>query len=112
MEGLTGENESLQKMLGTAMMTRTILENALPIMLVFLVGAWSDTYGRKRPMLFVIASFILQNVLLWLSVYFDKLLGVWSIAIISSLIVSLSGNQACFMMAAFSYTSDHTKVFI
>lgn len=73
-------------------MYRTMLENAFPIVLVFLIGAWSDKYGRKLPMLFVISAFLLQNLMLILCAYFEKATGAWSVAVVSSLIASLSGK--------------------
>lgn len=103
------QEKAVQKLIGSVMMYRTILENAFPIILVFLIGAWSDKYGRKLPLLVVIGAFLLQNVLL-LGCVFLQGTGAWSVAIVSSLIASLSGNQACFMVAAFSYVSDNTVV--
>lgn len=92
------------------MVYRTLLENAFPMVLVFLIGAWSDKYGRKLPMLLVIGAFLIQNVLLIGCVFLEKATGAWSVAVVSSLIASLSGNQACFMVAVFSYVSDNTVV--
>lgn len=91
-------------------MWRNIVENIFPIFLVFFVGAWTDKYGRKYPMLAVIISFILQDAILIGTVVAGKLAGVWTVALVSSLIISLSGNQACFISSAFSYISDHTPV--
>jgi len=100
----------VQKLISSVMVYRTFIENAFPMFLVFLVGAWSDKYGRKFPLLLVIFAFIIQNLLLVVCVYMERSTGAMSVAIVSSLIVSLSGNQACFMVAAFSYVSDHTGV--
>ncbi|CAL8113962.1 unnamed protein product [Orchesella dallaii] len=109
-KGFEEQEQKVQSLMGQAVVWRTGLENAFPIVLVFLVGAWSDKYGRKYPMLFVLAGFILQDILLIFCVLAGNLAGTWTVAIISSVIVSLSGNQACFISSAFSYTSDHTPV--
>ncbi|ODM94712.1 Proton-coupled folate transporter [Orchesella cincta] len=109
-KGLEEQEQKVQTLMGQAVVWRTVLENAFPIVLVFLVGAWSDKYGRKYPMLFVLSAFILQDILLIISVLAGNLAGTWTVAIISSVVVSLSGNQACFISSAFSYTSDHTPV--
>ncbi|ODN01610.1 Proton-coupled folate transporter [Orchesella cincta] len=108
--GLEEQEQKVQSLMAQVLVWRTVLENAFPIVLVFLIGAWSDKYGRKYPMLFVLLAFILQDILLLLAVYAGNSTGAWSIAIISSIIVSLSGNQACFISCAFSYISDHTLV--
>jgi len=97
-------------MVGGAMVYRTVLENAFPILLVFLIGAWSDKYGRKAPLLFVISAFILQDLLLMACVAFGNVAGIWTVVVVSSVVVSLAGNQACFMVCAFSYVSDVTPV--
>ncbi|CAL8124071.1 unnamed protein product [Orchesella dallaii] len=108
--GLEEEERKVQALMGQVLVWRTMLENAFPIVLVFLIGAWSDKYGRKYPMLFVLTAFILQDILLIFSVFSGNLTGAWSVAFISSIIVSLSGNQACFISCSFSYISDHTPV--
>lgn len=109
-ENYQKEDQKVQALVGQAVMWRTILENAFPIFLVFLVGAWTDKYGRKYPMLFVLISFILQDILLIGTVLVGNLAGMWTVTVVSSLVVSLSGNQACFISSAFSHTSDHTPV--
>lgn len=96
--------------MGEAIMWRTMLENLFPIVLVFLVGAWSDKYGRKYPMVVGILGFIVQDILLIGTVLVGNLAGTWTVTLLSSLIVSMVGNQACFISCAFSYTSDHTPV--
>ncbi|CAL8124073.1 unnamed protein product [Orchesella dallaii] len=108
--GFEEEEQTVQSFSAQVLVWRTILDNVFPILLVFLIGAWSDKYGRKYPMLFVVLAFILQDILLIFSVFAGNLTGAWSVAFISSIIVSLSGNQACFISSAFSYISDHTDV--
>jgi len=103
--GYKEEEIEVQKMLGTMIMARTIMENLFPLFLVILIGAWSDKYGRKLPMLFVVASFILQNVALLICVYFKNGLGGWTVTVVTSLVPALSGNMACFNMAVFSYVA-------
>lgn len=89
-------------------MWRGILENLFPMILVCLVGPWSDKYGRKTPMLVVMCSFIVQHTLLIFCALDTSIIGVKTVGIISSLIVSITGNNACFMMCCFSYVSDTT----
>ena len=61
-------------------------------------------------MVFGILAFILQDILLIGAVLAGSLAGVWTVTLISSVIVSLSGNQACFISSSFSYVSDHTPL--
>lgn len=61
-------------------------------------------------MVFVMAAYALQHLLLILAVLAGNLTGTWTITVLSSVIVSLSGNQAVLISTAFSYTSDHTPV--
>jgi len=86
-------------------LVRTVMENLFPLLLVVPIGAWSDKYGRKLPMLFVVGSFILQNLALLICVYFNKGVGGWTVTVVTSLVPALSGNTACFNMAVFSYVA-------
>lgn len=85
-----------------------MLENAFPMILVCLIGAWSDKYGRKIPLQLVQLSFIVQHILLVISAIDTEFIEAKTVGLISSLIVSLTGNTPCFMMCAFSYVSDTT----
>lgn len=86
-----------------------MLENLFPMILVCLIGPWSDKYGRKTPMLCVMLSFIVQHLLLIVcALDTTSIIGAKSVGVISSLIVSLTGNNACFIMSCFSYVSDTT----
>lgn len=90
-------------------MWRGVLENFVPMILVCLIGPWSDKYGRKTPMLLVMISFIVQHVLLIVcALDATSTIGATSVGVISSFIVSLTGNNACFIMSCFSYVSDTT----
>lgn len=90
-------------------MWRGILENLFPMILVCLIGPWSDKYGRKTPMLLVMFSFIVQHLLLIVcALDTTSTIGAKSVGVISSFIVSLTGNNACFIMSCFSYVSDTT----
>lgn len=101
------EESQVQKLIGEVMMYRTMLENLFPILLVCLIGAWSDKYGRKLPLLFVAGSFIIQHLgLVACSVASTP--GAWTVGLVSSVIVSLAGNNACFGMSIFSYVADTT----
>lgn len=103
------EEANIQKLTGSVLMRRGMLENLFPMILVCLIGPWSDKYGRKIPMLAVMISFILQHVLLIVCALDPtSTIGANSVGFISSFIVSLTGNNACFIMSCFSYVSDTT----
>jgi PCFT/HCP family folate transporter-like MFS transporter 1/3 len=104
------EQANVQALTGAVLMWRTMLENLFPMVLVCLIGAWSDKYGRKIPMLLVMLSFILQHFLLVFCSLDTSIIGANSVGLISSLIVSLTGNNACFIMCIFSYVSDTTSL--
>lgn len=103
------EEVETQKLIGKLMMTRTILENIFPLFLVILIGAWSDKYGRKLPMLFVLVGFMIQNLALLICVFCKRSTGGWTVAVVTSFIPGLTGNNACFNMAAFSYVAANAK---
>lgn len=103
------EEANIQKLTGSVLMWRGMLENLFPMILVCLIGPWSDKYGRKTPMLLVMFSFIVQHILLIVcALDTTSTIGARSVGVISSLIVSLTGNNACFIMSCFSYVSDTT----
>ncbi|XP_037031924.1 solute carrier family 46 member 3-like [Bradysia coprophila] len=103
------EKVNIQKLTGSVMMWRGMMENLFPIILVCLIGPWSDKYGRKIPMLVVMVSFIVQHVLLIVCALDPtSTIGVNSVGFISSFIISLTGNNACIIMSCFSYISDTT----
>jgi PCFT/HCP family folate transporter-like MFS transporter 1/3 len=102
------EEKEVQKMVGDVMMWKTVIENVFPIVLVILIGSWSDKYGRKVPMLFVVLGFMVQNLGLMLCVYLGSTVGAYTVALVCSVIPGLTGNQACFSMAAFNYVTDTT----
>ncbi|KAJ6643257.1 Proton-coupled folate transporter, partial [Pseudolycoriella hygida] len=103
------EETNIQKLTGSVLMWRGMLENVFPMVLVCLIGPWSDKYGRKTPMLLVMLSFIVQHFLLILcALDTSSTIGANSVGVISSFIVSLTGNNACFIMCCFSYVSDTT----
>ncbi|CAG7685847.1 unnamed protein product [Allacma fusca] len=56
------EEQSIQKLMSSIVMWRTILSNFLPMILVAQIGAWSDKYGRKLPILLVAGTFILNYI--------------------------------------------------
>jgi MFS family permease len=107
-ESYSEEESQVQKLIGSIMMWRTILENLFPIILVCLIGAWSDKYGRKLSMMFVLSSFVIQHLGLMLCAQMKQGVGAWSVGVVSALIVSLAGNNACFGMSVFSYVADTT----
>lgn len=102
------QDAEVQKVMGSVMMWRAMVENLFPVVLVCLIGAWSDKFGRKIPMLVVIGSFIIQHLGLVLCALDTKMTGSATVGLVSSLIVSLAGNNATFGMAIFSYVSDTT----
>lgn len=103
------EQANIQKLTGSVLMWRGMLENLFPMVLVCLIGPWSDKYGRKTPMLMVMLSFIAQHILLIIcALDTTSTIGARSVGFISSFIVSLTGNNACFIMSCFSYVSDTT----
>ena len=103
------QDQELQKLTGMVLMWRAVLENLFPMVLVCLIGAWSDKYGRKPPMLCVLLAFTVQHLCLIACANENNgLVGGWTIGLVSSLIVSLTGNIACFAMCAFSYIADIT----
>lgn len=103
------QDQELQKLTGMVLMWRAVLENVFPMVLVCLIGAWSDKYGRKAPLLVVLSAFTIQHLCLILCANDNTgIVGGWTIGIVSSLIVSLAGNIACFAMCSFSYIADTT----
>ncbi|KAG8254112.1 hypothetical protein J6590_014989 [Homalodisca vitripennis] len=80
-----------------------------PVFFVLFAGPWSDNHGKRRkPLLYLpLCGQILSDLLCIVNVYFWS----WSpvIATLSeSILPSLTGGQACFLIGVNSYISDIT----
>ncbi|CAG7819537.1 unnamed protein product [Allacma fusca] len=102
------DEQDIQKLLTSLVMWRSIIGNFLPMILVAQIGAWSDKYGRKLPMIMVMFTFFVEYVFMMWSAYYRDQISAWKTGLIASGISSLAGNNACFGMALFSYISDVT----
>ena len=101
------ENE-MQKIATRVNSYRSILENTLPVIVMLILGSWSDIHGRKFPLLFCTGGYILMPLVVASSLWFKS----WS-ALTSSLLSctdKLFGGELLFQMAGLSYITDVTDI--
>ena len=80
--------------------------NVPALLAVALYGSWSDAFSRKIPLFFAPVGSILYSIVMLLSsIYMES--SVYFI-LIGQFLDGLTGGFACFLMAAFSYSSQVT----
>lgn len=88
---------------------RQIIDNAFPVLYVLFLGAWSDIYGRKLPILLTMFGYIVRYMALLIAVYFPDT-NAHVVAVITSLPVSLTGGRTAVSMSLYSYVADTTSL--
>lgn len=81
---------------------------AIPVILAFFLGAWSDRVGRKIPLLLGLLGSFIYSIMIIVNALNDS----WRLEVIlftATLPCALSGGQLTVFMASFSYLSDTTS---
>lgn len=102
-ENRTLEEES-QRVASDLGMYWAIIQTVPSTILTIFLGTWSDTYGRKIPMLIPLAGAALSGVVLIIASQFEELPAEF--LLLSPALAGLSGGMTTLIVAVFSYISD------
>lgn len=87
---------------------KTILQSALPCLLILFWGSWSDRHRRRKPcMLIPIVGEFITAIGLILCTYFDRL-PMEVAGVTEALFPGLTGGWFTMLMGVFSYIGDVT----
>ncbi|XP_059608428.1 probable peptidoglycan muropeptide transporter SLC46 [Phlebotomus argentipes] len=104
----TQEEQVVQQIVAKMAGWKTILQSALPCLLILFWGSWSDRHGRRKPcMLIPIVGELLSALGLILCTYFEWL-PMEASGITEALFPGLTGGWFTQMMGVFSYIADIT----
>ncbi|XP_055682265.1 proton-coupled folate transporter [Lutzomyia longipalpis] len=104
----TSEEQMVQQIVAKMQGWKTILQSALPCLLILFWGSWSDRHGRRKPcMMIPIVGELLSALGLIVCTYLDWL-PMEASGITESLFPGLTGGWFTQMMGVFSYIADIT----
>lgn len=102
---------AVQQLVAGMMLWQTCAQNALPCVLMLLVGSWSDRTRKRLPcMLLPIYGELARNVGQLVCVYYFRQLPMEAAGIAETIPIALTGGQAMLTMTAYSYVGDVTSV--
>lgn len=83
-----------------------LIASLLPLLVVIFLGPLSDRYGRKPPMLAVLAGFTALAAVYLI----ESLKPLWPVEVLylSTILVNMTGSWVVFNMAVYSYVADIT----
>uniref|UniRef100_A0A2M4AAV7 Putative adenylate cyclase n=1 Tax=Anopheles triannulatus TaxID=58253 RepID=A0A2M4AAV7_9DIPT len=104
----THEEEMVQHLVARMAGWKTVLQSALPCLLILFWGSWSDRHGRRKPcMLIPIVGEFLTAIGLILCTYFESV-PMEVAGITEALFPALTGGWFTMFMGVFSYIADVT----
>lgn len=110
-QNYTREERKVQEMVAGMTAWSFPLQTALPGILIFFVGAWSDRTGnRKAFMVLPILGKLISIVGIILSTVFFMQVGMDETALLEGLPPALAGGRVVMTMAVYSYITDITSV--
>ncbi|XP_063602532.1 lysosomal proton-coupled steroid conjugate and bile acid symporter SLC46A3-like [Penaeus indicus] len=85
---------------------QNLMDSLLPLAVVIFMGSLSDQYGRKPPMLSVLAGFVAVSLLYLLT----AINTTWPVEVlyVATFAVDITGSWVVFNMAVYSYVADIT----
>jgi PCFT/HCP family folate transporter-like MFS transporter 1/3 len=108
----TLEEEKAQKVMSAIATWRSVLEYAVPSLIVLLLGSWSGRYGQRLPFLITQVGTLFRIVGILVGTYVKELDSNW-LAIIFTVPSALTGSFPLFSLAFHSYiavsSSDKTR---
>ncbi|XP_026472113.1 proton-coupled folate transporter-like [Ctenocephalides felis] len=105
----TSEEQAVQQLVAGMAGWKTVLQSALPCLLILFLGAWSDRVGRRKPcMLLPIVGELLTSVSLIICTYFFDELPMEVAGVAEALFPGLTGGWFTMFMGIFSYIADVT----
>nr|CAD7461133.1 unnamed protein product [Timema tahoe] len=107
----TEEETQVQQLVAGMTVWKTILQSALPALLMLFMGAWTDRHGCRKPcMLLPIVGEFLTSIGLIVCTYFFDELPMEVAGVVEALFPALTGGWFTMFMAVFSYLGDVTSV--
>lgn len=107
----TKEEAAVQKLVASMSVWKTLVQSALPSILILFVGAWSDRWGRRKPcMILPILGELCTVIGLMFCTYFFHETPMELVGIMESLFPALTGGWFTMFMGIFSYIGDVTTV--
>ncbi|KAL1402063.1 hypothetical protein pipiens_006250 [Culex pipiens pipiens] len=104
----THEEEMVQQMVARMAGWKTVLQSALPCMLILFWGSWSDRHGRRKPCILIpIIGEFTTAIGLILCTYFERT-PMEVAAVTEALFPALTGGWFTMFMGVFSYIADVT----
>ncbi|GAB0092395.1 MFS transporter superfamily [Sergentomyia squamirostris] len=104
----TQEEQMVQQIVAKMAGWKTVLQSALPCLLILFWGSWSDRHGRRKPcMLIPIVGELLAAIGLILCTYYEWL-PMEASGVAESLFPGLTGGWFTQLMGTFSYIADIT----
>ncbi|XP_058463536.1 lysosomal proton-coupled steroid conjugate and bile acid symporter SLC46A3-like [Malaya genurostris] len=104
----THEEEMIQQMVARMAGWKTVLQSALPCLLILFWGSWSDRHGRRKPCILIpIIGEFTTAIGLILCTYFERV-PMEVAAVTEALFPALSGGWFTMFMGVFSYIADVT----
>ncbi|XP_067013290.1 probable peptidoglycan muropeptide transporter SLC46 isoform X1 [Anabrus simplex] len=105
------EETKVQQLVAGMIMWKTIVQSALPSILMLFLGSWSDRRGRRKPlMLMPIVGEFLTSIGLIFCTYFFYELPMEVAGVVEALFPALTGGWFIMFMAVYSYIGDITTV--
>lgn len=102
---------AVQRLVAGMMVWQTCAQNALPCVLMLLVGAWSDRTRKRVPcMLLPLYGELIRNAGQLVCVYYFDQLPMEAAGIAETIPIALTGGQSLMTMTAYSYIGDATMV--
>ncbi|KAJ6643128.1 Solute carrier family 46 member 3 [Pseudolycoriella hygida] len=105
----TNEEKMVQQLVAGMAAWKTVLQSALPCMLILFYGSWSDRHGRRKPcMLIPILGELIAALGLMLCTYFENT-PMEAAGVTEALFPGLTGGWFTMLMGVFSYVADVTS---
>lgn len=106
----TAEEEQVQQLATRVVGARSLMQSALPALLILFVGSWSDRRGRRKPcMLVPIMGEIINAAGHLVCTYFYLELPVEADLFCEAVFPSVTGGWYILFMAAYTYIADITS---
>ncbi|PSN43505.1 hypothetical protein C0J52_13409 [Blattella germanica] len=107
----TEQEVEVQQLVAGMTVWKTMVQSALPCILMLFLGSWSDRHRRRKPcMLLPIVGEFLTCIGLILCTFFFFELPMEVAGVVESLFPALTGGWFTMFMAVFSYVGDVTTV--
>lgn len=107
----TKEEEAVQQLVASMAIWKTLVQSAVPAVLILFLGSWSDRRGRRKPcMLLPITGEFMTAIGLILCTYFFYELPMEVAGITEAIFPAFTGGWMTMFMAVFSYMGDITSL--